>query len=82
MTPIRDDLGVASVSEKERQSKKEVGGTFRMKNINVPIGMYRQIQHIAEVEGKTISGTVMSLLRIGIRTWREDGNKGQTSGEE
>lgn len=78
-------MGVSSVTEKERRSKKEVGTTQRITNLNLPIGMYREIDLIAESEKKRFPETLCMLLREGLRTWRsrkKEENEIQTSSEE
>lgn len=80
---FRQDMGVSSVSEKERRSTKEVGSTYRLRNLNVPIGLYRDLQYVAEQEGKQLPATVFLLLRLGFKEWREDRVKRLTrKGEE
>lgn len=75
---LREGIGVSSVSERERKAKLKTE-VFRMK-INWPIGLYREIQYIANIEGKFLTDTVMELVREGIRNWREGKTKRLTKG--
>lgn len=68
-----DELGrgakPAYVDEQERQSKKEVGES-RKYSWNIPIGMYREIEHIAKTEGVPFPRALQRLCRRGIQAWR------------
>lgn len=59
----------ASITEKERMSKREVGGT-RKYTWSIPVGMYKEIKYIAEREGLTFPGAIQKLCRTGIQQWR------------
>lgn len=59
----------ASVTEEERRSKREVGGTQKY-SWNIPIGMYRELQHIAEEEHMAFPQVLARMCRGGIQAWR------------
>lgn len=68
---------VASVSEKERASTKEVGESRRY-SWNMPIGMYKEISYVAETEHINFPRAVLMLCRRGLKLWREQKEKMRT----
>lgn len=63
--------GVASVTEQERLSTKEVGES-RKHNWNIPIGIYRELEHIAQVENLTFTKALLLIVRKGTQAWRKE----------
>lgn len=69
---IERDHRPSWVGERERKSGKRATAkeeTFRVR-INLGIGLYREIQYIANQEGWTIVKTISYLCRSGIKAWR------------
>jgi len=63
--------GVTSVTEEERLSTKEVG-EIRKHTLNIPVGIYREVEYIATIENLSFAKTIALILRKGVQTWRKE----------